>query len=338
MSTQQTINSDSKIKVLGTQTTIQAGGYVYSLQYPNLQMFRSDTPLVEVGTISNPLDFGFCPAGQSTDLAYDILLFNDRDGSIGSQDAFDILVTLEEMDMTESFTSTGLSHQTFTCSFNPIDSILVTVNGVRWNPVSDLSGYGQYALIYTVDMSSGLVSFGDSVHGLIPPVGSTITLDYTPVLDTFGSKVYQQNWLSVRSTGVIVHEITVTSELPTILSSTSIRVLHKPVITSVVGVWDNPAKTGTNYYTGGSFNDSTGIITLGTPLPGSDAYADYKYQIKNDAEGGFTTLGIGLSHLFAYSIPSQNAKILQLRMTVPATANTNGGANIRIRLKLDYSY
>ena len=173
---------------------------------------------------------------------------------------------------------------------------------------------------------------------MAPVIGAVISLDYTPVLATFGSTVYQQNWLSLRSTGTINFEKLITLELPTILSSTSVQVVHKPVITAIVGVWDNPSKTGTNYYTGGSFDDTTGIITLGTPLPAGLAYADYRYQIKDDSEGGFVPLGVGLSHLFAYSIPSQNAKILQFKMTVPAIANTNGGANIRIRLKLDYSY
>ena len=323
--------------MLRTQT-IDTAASVYSIQYPNLQMFRSDTPTVEVGTISNPIDFGFCPAGQSTDLAYDILLYNDQDGSINSLDTYDILVTLQEMDMIESIVSSGLAHQMFTCSFTPIDSMIVLVNNSQWNPVSDFSGYGQYALVYTVDMTTGIVRFGDGVHGMIPPIGQTVTFDYTPVLDVFGSKVYQENWLSLRSTGVINYEHSVTLEMPTILSSTSVKVTHKPIITAVVGVWDNPSKTGTNYYTGGSFDDTTGIITLGTPLVGSSAFVDYRYQIKDDAEGGFSPLGRGLSHLFAYSIPSRNAKVLQLRMTVPIVANTNSGANIRIRLKLDYSY
>jgi hypothetical protein len=301
-------------------------------------MFRSDNPTVEVGTLLNPIDFSFCPAGQVTNLVYDVLLYNDQDGSTNSQDAYDILITLQEMNVVESHTSTGLDHQFYTCSFTPIDSMLVMVDGTRWNEVSDLLMYGQYALVYTVDMTTGIVRFGDNIHGMVPPTSSVITLDYTPVLAVFGSTVYQQNWLSLRSSGTINYEKLVSLELPTILSSTSVQVVHKPIITEVVGVWDNPAKTGTNYYSGGSFDDTTGIITLGTALPSGLAYADYRYQIKDDAEGGFVPLGVGLSHLFEYSIPSQNAKILQFKMTVPAIANTNGGANIRVRLKLDYSY
>ncbi len=42
-----------------------------------------------------------------------------------------------------------------------------------------------------------------------------------------------------------------------------------PKLLDVVGVWttNNPSLTDTNYYTGGSFNQATGEVTLGTPLP-----------------------------------------------------------------------
>ncbi len=47
---------------------------------PNLQMFRSDTPTVEVGTEAYPIDFGICYGGVATNLPYDILLYNDKGG------------------------------------------------------------------------------------------------------------------------------------------------------------------------------------------------------------------------------------------------------------------
>lgn len=39
-----------------------------------------------------------------------------------------------------------------------------------------------------------------------------------------------------------------------------------PKLLNVVGVWDNAAGTGTNYFTGGTFDPSSGVVTLGTPL------------------------------------------------------------------------
>jgi hypothetical protein len=47
---------------------------------------------------------------------------------------------------------------------------------------------------------------------------------------------------------------------------------------SIVGVYDNWAMTGTNYYTGGSFAYLSWQITLGTTLPGTTAYVKYQYQ------------------------------------------------------------
>ena len=48
---------------------------------------------------------------------------------------------------------------------------------------------------------------------------------------------------------------------------------------AIVGVWDNAALTGTNYYTGGSYADATRTITLGTPLPTALAcYVTYQYS------------------------------------------------------------
>ncbi len=49
-------------------------------------------------------------------------------------------------------------------------------------------------------------------------------------------------------------------------SARSLQVAATPV-TSVSGVWANAAGTGVNYYSGGSFNPSTGVITLGVALP-----------------------------------------------------------------------
>lgn len=48
---------------------------------------------------------------------------------------------------------------------------------------------------------------------------------------------------------------------------------------TIVGVYDNPAGTGTNYFTSGSYADATRIITLGTPLLTAAAcYVTYQYK------------------------------------------------------------
>jgi len=47
---------------------------------------------------------------------------------------------------------------------------------------------------------------------------------------------------------------------------------------SITGVWTSPAGTGTNYYTGGSYLDSTNTITLGTNLPAAaQVYVSYTF-------------------------------------------------------------
>jgi len=48
---------------------------------------------------------------------------------------------------------------------------------------------------------------------------------------------------------------------------------------TINGIYDNAAGTGTNYYSGGSYADATGIITLGTPLPTVfPCYCTYSYS------------------------------------------------------------
>ena len=56
----------------------------------------------------------------------------------------------------------------------------------------------------------------------------------------------------------------------------TLRLASLPVL-SISGVWANPQGTGQNYYTGGSFNANTGVVTLGTalPEPGRDVWVTY---------------------------------------------------------------
>ncbi|MCC6485792.1 MAG: hypothetical protein IT209_13205, partial [Armatimonadetes bacterium] len=59
-------------------------------------------------------------------------------------------------------------------------------------------------------------------------------------------------------------------------STTTVKTSAVPVL-SVSGVWNNADGTGTNYFTGGSVNANTGVITLGTALPntGRDVWVTY---------------------------------------------------------------
>ena len=65
---------------------------------------------------------------------------------------------------------------------------------------------------------------------------------------------------------------------------------------TINGVYDNPAGTGTNYFTGGSYAGNTRVITLGTPtVAGTALYVDYTFKgwlvdiesLGYNAEGGW---------------------------------------------------
>lgn len=76
--------------------------------------------------------------------------------------------------------SNGRPNQTFSLSRYPILPLLPGVTGiiavdegdgngyVTWTEVTDFAAYGSTDQVYTLDHSTGLVSFGDGVHGKIP--------------------------------------------------------------------------------------------------------------------------------------------------------------------------
>ncbi|MEI6914248.1 MAG: hypothetical protein WCL39_03865, partial [Armatimonadota bacterium] len=78
-------------------------------------------------------------------------------------------------------------------------------------------------------------------------------------------------------------KITVPSNIDTLVAGTLIDVL---------GVWDNADLTGANYFTGGSFNATTSIITLGTLLPSASqpVWVAYAYSTGHDRWGVGTTI------------------------------------------------
>lgn len=307
---------------------------------PNLEMYRSDT-LAEVGTLANPIDFGFCDAGDETSLSYDVLLYNDKGDVLDSDDAKSIEIELLRLYTTNQWTSNGNPSQSYTVSYIPVLSDIeeeVTVDGTEWRRVTTFSGLGPTDEVYKFDYTTGELEFGNGAEGKIPPNGDTIAITYTPDLNTFGKTIYSDQWISVKSSGVMTNEIHITTEESTKIDNNTVEVLHFPIVTTVVGVWDNVSKTGTNYYTGGSFDGSTGRITLGTPLTAATPYTEYKYQIKDDNEATYTPLGAGETHSFDNRIPKNNAKRLQFKADVPSSAGTEGGAYLKAALRIYYSF
>jgi len=49
---------------------------------------------------------------------------------------------------------------------------------VKWSQVSVFSESGEKSRHYVLDTASGLVRFGDGIHGRIPPRGATIKATY----------------------------------------------------------------------------------------------------------------------------------------------------------------
>jgi len=88
------------------------------------------------------------------------------------------------------------------------------------------------------------------------------------ISDTFLSFKTRDDWkmlaeynIPASTTSVIIQQTSATK-----LSQALVAAGAAASIT-IDGVFLNPAGTGTNYWTGGSYNSSTFTITLGTPLP-----------------------------------------------------------------------
>lgn len=64
-----------------------------------------------------------------------------------------------------------------------------------------------------------------------------------------------------------------------VLLSAALVAAGQASIITINGVYDNPAGTGTNYFTGGSYADASYTITLGTPLVyTTPVYVTYSYS------------------------------------------------------------
>lgn len=172
-----------------------------------------------------------------------------------------------------------------------------------------------------------------------------IKITYMPDLLVYGKEVYDSLWLEVKSLGVTANTVTVVDERLTSTDANHVTVINTTV-TGVTGVWlqSDPSHVGTNYYTGGSFDANTGIVTLGTPLPSAteQLLVNYTYLPIDDLESVYTpigldpALGIDTTHTFVNQIPKNNAKLLYFQLNVPATA-TPSGSNINFRIQLTYT-
>jgi alpha-N-arabinofuranosidase len=77
--------------------------------------------------------------------------------------------------------SSGAADQSFYVQYPPVAASQpssVSVGGTTWTQVSSLSSATSTAQDYTLDPTSGQITFGDGTHGAIPPSGATITASY----------------------------------------------------------------------------------------------------------------------------------------------------------------
>jgi alpha-L-arabinofuranosidase len=77
--------------------------------------------------------------------------------------------------------SSGEPRQTLYARYAPVatGSETVWVEGVAWQGLSDLAAAAADAKVYRINYQSAAISFGDGVHGAIPPKGSSVTVSYT---------------------------------------------------------------------------------------------------------------------------------------------------------------
>ncbi|WP_455683077.1 LamG-like jellyroll fold domain-containing protein, partial [Thomasclavelia sp.] len=65
------------------------------------------------------------------------------------------------------------------------NSVQVFVNGIEWNKVESLDNADNSDKVYTVDYRDGSFTFGDGVHGMIPPKNQEIRVSYQVQRDGF---------------------------------------------------------------------------------------------------------------------------------------------------------
>ena len=304
---------------------------------------------VEIGISGNPIVFSGVIAGTEFDHPSNpFYLWNDKGGLSGSVDAKTLTMSVLGLNIENELVgfSNGASYQSFTVSYHPTvngdpnNPVVVKVNGIIWAQVSTFSGSGSSDEIYMYDYTTGVLSFGDNLHGKIPLISSTIEVTYTPDKTEFGAEIQEFLWVGVKSSGVVSNPVSVYLERQISTDERHIALSHVNLV-SVTGVYliTDSHRLGTNYYTGGTFNPATGSVTLGSNLPAyqSEVLIDYSYTILDDAEASYTQIGSSVSHTFLNPIPSNNAKQIYLRIAAPTTASPSGPVNLRFRIRLDFT-
>ncbi len=355
----QTIDADTIVKQVDITEPIGSASEVVLVASPTLTsdthilareveltFFKESDLGTPVGTLSAPIDFDTVEAGTvefNPDNSF--VLFNDKGGVLNSFDAKNVTISVLQLDILDELvgSSNGTASQFFTVAFPPVindvNRITVKVNDVNWTLVSTFTGFSPTDEIYIINTTTGTVTFGDGTQGKVPPNGNTIKVSYTPNTIHAGKEVSEDLWVSVQSLTTIANDVTVELEARMPLGITQVQVFHAPVVTAVSGVFlkFDPNRLGTNFFSGGSFDDQSGIITLGTSLPNTnDVLVDYTYTIADDAEGDFTAIGKLTSHVFANPIPSNNAKKLNFKIAPPSTASPSGGTAINFKIRIEY--
>lgn len=303
---------------------------------------------IEIGITGNPIVFTGVIAGEEFQHPNNpFYLWNDKGGVSGSVDAKQITLSVLGLNIADELVglSDGSPSQIFTVTYFPMVSgdsnnpVTIKVNGIIWTAVYTLVGASSSDEVYVLDYNTGVIQFGDNVNGKIPLISSTIEVTYTPDKTEFGTEVQEFKWLGVRSAGVISNAVPAYLERQISADEYHVIVSHVNIV-AVTGVYLNTDshRNGTNYYTGGTFNASTGYITLGTILPYTDTtvLVDYSYTILDDAEAVYTQIGGTTVHTFFHPIPRNNAKQISLRIVAPATASPSGPLNLRFRIRLDF--
>ena len=346
----RTINSNCRV-VITTPQSITSSAQIL-VNPVHLQIFTSADLINEIGTTANPIIFVSANAGQTTlHPSNPFLLYNDKDGSLDSTDAKSItLEVLEQQIVNElvGISNGGLS-QIFTVAFSPIiqndneNSVTVMVGSVIWTEVQSFVGYGNTDKVFIVNYTAGTITFGNGVNGMIPPNGQNIFVTYSPDTTTYGVEARDEGWLGVQSTDVVRNNQTLSLSLETATDSTHVQLSHTPLVSvgAITGIWliTDTHRFGTNYFTGGSYNALSGLVTLGTALPGGtiQVLVDYSYTISDDAESGFTQLGLHVQHTFTNPIPSKNAKKLNFQVVIPSGTSPTNGVKVKFRLRITYA-
>ena len=122
----------------------------------------------------------------------------------------------------------------------------------------------------TIDLSGTFFTYAqaDQMASLLNITDTLLSFRVRDDMTMFG----EQNFPANGGTTVTLQE-----NSATLLSAALVAASAAPSV-AIVGVYDNPGLTGTNYYTGGSYDSPTRTVTLGTPLPTSGAcYITYTY-------------------------------------------------------------